>query len=247
MASGASTSTHTARFLLPDLLERARPNALSCPIWQDAALVAPTQAGSTVTIRDGAGTIQLDAGAVTVTGSIATYDYTPAASVDYGVGWLVEWSLIISGTTYVFRNDGALIRNVLFPVITDADLFRVHRALNPAHSAPLSTVTNYQAYLDEAWATIEGRLIGKGDRPNLILSPSALRESHLALSLALIFGDFATSLNETYRERADHYRNQYEDAWGQLNFLYASSDDDDAGSPINRRAAQPSIWLGGRH
>lgn len=247
MAAGSSTSTITARFLLPDLMERGRANALSCPLWQDGALVAPTEAGSTVTIWDGSGTKQADAVAVTVTGSIATYSYTPASTVSYGEGWRVEWSLIVSGTTYVFRNDGALVRNVLFPVVTDSDLFRRHRALNPSSAAPLSSVADFQDYIDEAWATIQGRLIAKGDRPNLILSPSALRGVHLAQTLALIFADFATSLNETYTDIASAYRQEYHDEWGDLNFAYADSDEEDNSTPLGRRAANPSIWLAGRH
>ena len=247
MAAGSSTSTITARFLLPDLMERGRANALSCPLWQDGALVAPTEAGSTVTIWDGSGTKQADAVAVTVTGSIATYSYTPASTLSYGEGWRVEWSLIVSGTTYVFRNDGALVRNVLFPVVTDSDLFRRHRALNPSSAAPLSSVADYQDYIDEAWATIQGRLIAKGDRPNLILSPSALRGVHLAQTLALIFADFATSLNETYADIASAYRQEYHDEWADLNFAYADSDEEDNSTPLGRRAANPSIWLAGRH
>tara|TARA_R100001530_G_scaffold124435_2_gene92638 strand:- start:10169 stop:10912 length:744 start_codon:yes stop_codon:yes gene_type:complete len=247
MASGAATSTLTARFLLPDLMERGRANVLSCPLWQDGALVAPTEAGSTITIWDGPGTEQVSAAAITVTGSIATYSHTPAASVSYGEGWRVEWSLIVAGVTHVVRNDGALVRNVLYPGVTDADLFRRHRALDPSSSSPLSSVTSYQDYRDEAWATLMGRLIAKGDRPNLILSPSALRDVHLALTLALIFADFSTSLNETYGEKAADYREQYQDAWADLNFIYAASDEDDQGTPDTRRAAVPSIWLSGRH
>lgn len=245
MASGASTSTLTARFLLPDIMERGRANALSCPLWQDGAEVAPSS--GTVTIWDGSGTEKVSAAAVTVVSSVATYSYTPAASEDWGPGWRVEWSLVVATVTHVFRNDGSLVRNVLYPVVTDADLFRRHRALDPSSASPLSSVSDFQAYLDEAWATLQGRLIAKGDRPNLILSPSALREPHLTLTLAGIFADFATSLNETYSEMATDYRQQYQDAWADLNFIYATSDDADQGTPLNRRAAQPSVWLSGRH
>jgi len=247
MAVGSATSTLTARFLLPDLLERGRANALACPLWQDGALVAPTEAGSTITIWDGSGTEQVSAQSVTVTASIATYSHTPASTVIYGEGWRVEWSLIVDTITHVFRNDASLIRNVLYPVVTDADLFRRHRSLDPTSASPLSSVSDFQAYLDEAWATLQGRLIAKGDRPNLILSPSALRDAHLTLTLSLIFADFSTSLNETYGEKADAYRAQYQDAWADLNFIYASSDDEDEGTPSTRRAAQPTIWLAGRH
>jgi hypothetical protein len=244
MASGASASSLTARFLLPDQLERGRPNALSCPVWQDAALVAPSS--GTVTIYDGGGAVLVSAAAVTVTGSIATYSYTPAATIPYGEGWRVEWSLVIAGVTHVFRNDGALVRVVLHSPITDADLFRRVSALDPSGLAPISSVADYQDFLDEAHAVIQLRLITNGNRPNLILSPSALREAYITLALALIFGDFETRLSETYAERASEYRRQYERAWGELRFTYASTDEAEGGSSLRRRSASPTVWLTSR-
>lgn len=244
MSSGASTTSLTARFLLPDLLERGRANALSCPVWQDGALVAPSS--GTVTIYDGAGEVVVSAAAVTVTASIATYSYTPASTVDYGEGWRVEWTLVISTVTHVFRQDAALVRVVLHSPITDADLFRRVSSLDPSGSAPISSVADYQDYLDEAHTVIQGRLLAAGNRPNLILTPSALREVYLTLTLALIFEDFATKLNDAYSERATGYRQDYQEAWGDLRFSYASSDEVDAGTLPGRRSATPTVWTTGR-
>lgn len=244
MASGASTSTYTARFLTPDLMERGRINSLSCPVWLDGALVAPSS--GMITIYDGSGTKQVDGASATVTASVATYSYSPASTLAWSEGWRLEWSLVISGTTHVFKQDGSLVRNVLYPSVTDADLFRRHRALDPNSASPVSTVTDFQDYLDEAWTTIQLRLISRGNRPNLVLNPSALRDLHLTLTLALIFDDFSTSLNETYSDRAAEYRRQYEEAWSDLRFVYASSDDDTEGPSQHRRAAQPTIWLSSR-
>ena len=245
MASGAATSPITARFLLPDLLQRGRANALSCPLWSDGALVAPSS--GTITIYDGSSTEQVAAAAVVVSASIATYSYTPAATLAYGESWRVEWSLVVAGATDVYPNDAAVVRNVLHPVVTDSDLYRRHRALDPASASPLSTVSNYQDYLDEAWGTISLRLISRGNRPNLIISPSALRDVHLLLTLALIFEDFSTSLNESFGERAEDYRRRYASAWGDLGFVYAAADDADTGGTARRKAASPSVWLTGRH
>lgn len=244
MASGATASTLTARFLLPDQLERGRPNALSCPVWQDGALVAPSS--GTVTIYDGGDAVLVSAAAVTVTGSIATYSYTPAATIPYGEGWRVEWSLVIAGVTHVFRNDGALVRVVLHSPITDADLFRRVSALDPSGAAPISSVADYQDFLDEAHAVIQLRLIANGNRPNLILSPSALREVYITLALALIFGDFETRLSETYAERASEYRRQYERAWAELRFTYAATDEATGSGSLRRRSATPTVWLTSR-
>lgn len=244
MASGATASTLTARFLLPDQLERGRPNALSCPVWQDGALVAPSS--GTVTIYDGGGAVLVSAAAVTVTGSIATYSYTPAATIAYSEGWRVEWSLVIAGVTHVFRNDASLVRAVLHSPITDADLFRRVSALDPAGAAPISSVADYQDFLDEAHAVIQLRLIANGNRPNLILSPSALREVYITLTLALIFGDFETRLSETYAERAAEYRRQYERAWSELRFTYAATDEATGAGSLRRRSATPTVWLTSR-
>ena len=231
--AGADTTHYTARLLAPDLIERARANALSCPVYRDGALVAPT---GTVSIYDAANVAQVDGAAVTVSGSIASYSYTPAASLQLGTGWRVEWTLTLAGVVHVFRNDAALVRHRLYPVVTDADLFRRVSALDPSGSAPITSLSDYQDYLDEAWAEIQLRLIAKGNRPNLVLEPSALRQPHRDLTLAYIFDDLATRLNEAYQAQADRFRGFYETAWGHLNFDY---DTDDDGVADQRRASSP--------
>ena len=246
MASGADTTSITARFLLPSMYERGRANALSCPLWQDGALVAPTQAGSTVTIYDASNTVQVSAAAVTVTGSVATYSYAPASTLTLGDGWREEWSLIVAGVTHVFRQDASLVRHVLHCPITDADLFRRVSSLDPSGGDPISTLTDFQDYLDEAHVIIQNRLIGKGLRPFLVLNPSALRETYITLTLSLIFADFATKLNETYEMRAREWKQDYLDAWQDIRFVYDQNHD---GEPDNagRRSANPTIWLSGRY
>ena len=89
-----------------------------------------------------------------------------------------------------------------------------------------------------AWA-----LLAVGNRPNLILEPSALRLVHRDLTLALIFDDLASRLNEAYQDQADRFRQHYESGWARLNFEY---DTDDSGAADQRRAAVATIWLSGR-
>lgn len=246
MGAGAETTRLSARLLGPDLLERGRPNALSCPLYQNGALVAPTQSGSTVSIYDAAGTVQVDAAAVTVSGSVARYSYTPATSLSLAEGWRVEWSLIVAGTTHVFRNTAALVRFALYPVISDPDLFRRVSGLDPSGSSPISSVADYQDYIDEAWAKIQLGLINKGNRPNLILEPTALRELHLNETLHLIFDDFATRLNAAYTKQAESYRAKASNAWGELRFVYDVSDAGKSEDPQRRRSGTPTVWLCGR-
>ena len=131
MASGADTSFLAARFLYPDMLERGRANALSCPVYQSGALVEPTS--GTVAVFDAAGT-SVASSAVTIAGDIATYTLPAPTTTDLslGINWRVEWSLLIAGVDREFRNDAALVRNVLYPVLCDQDLFARQSSLDPS-------------------------------------------------------------------------------------------------------------------
>jgi hypothetical protein len=144
----------------------------------------------------------------------------------------------------VFRNDGALVRRTLYPVITDADLFQRHSDL-PALLA--TGTTSYQSYLDEAWGTLTNRITAQGRRPYLIIQPSALRDAHLALTLQLIFLDFQTSAGEggRWQALAEHYGRAYTEAWGQLRFNYDESDENKV-NPNTKKSGTSTVWLNGR-
>ena len=243
MSTGAATQRYAARFLLDDMLERGVVNALTCPVYLNGALVAPTESGSTVTIWDGS-TKRVDAAAVTVTDKVAGYNYTPAATIDWGENWRIEWSLVYGGVNKPFRNDAQLVRHPLSPVLTDADLFRRHRALDPNSKSPLSTVQHYGDYRDDAWVEIQDWLIKQGNRAHLVLNPSALRKPHLFLTLALIFEDFRTSMdNELYGDRAKTYLGKYHDAIHGVRLRYAAANDDTNGGSQQRKGPDPTVWL----
>ena len=244
--SGATTSFYSARFLLPDYIVREQENDLSCPVWRDGALVAPSAGNATV--YDSTDTV-IHTQAVVVSGSIATITI-PAGSVPSTLtlesGWRVEWELTVGGDPFNARNKAFLVRSELVPVVTDADLFRRVSSLNPSGSAPISSVPDYQDYIDEAWVVLVGRISGKGPLPFLIMEPTALREPHLLLTLALIFEDFETRLNESYAEKATTYRERYETAFGGLRFEY-DSDQDGRSDGSRKRAGSSTIWLTGRY
>lgn len=245
---GAETTYTTARFLTPDYLVQAQSNVIRCPLWASNALVAPTQAGSTVSVYDPENTAVVNAAAVTVTASIAQYTIasgTLPTSLQLRMGWRIEWTLIVAGVTTVYRNSAGLIRSRLAPVVADADLYRRVSALNPTVTAPLSSLTSYQDFLDEAWVTILARLALKGSLPHLIMEPSNLREVHLLLTLAGIFEDFSTRLSEAFGMQAKEYRARYERAWGELAFEY-DADDDGQSDGRKKRSANPTVWLCGR-
>lgn len=245
MPAGSATTFRTARFLTPDYLVRGQDNVITCPLWASGALVAPTQSGSTVTVYDTSNTAIVSAAAVTVTGSIATYTIPASvlpATLSLGMGWRVEWSLVVSSVATVYRNNAGLVRSPLAPMITDADLFRRESSLNPSGGAPISSLSTFQDFVDEAWITLHGRLAGKGSLPHLIMEPSALREPLLMLTLHLVFEDFRTRLNETWADKAKDYGSKYERAWNDLRFEYDTADSG-VSDGRTKRGARPSVWL----
>lgn len=240
---------HTVRLPLPDLIVRGRDHVVYAPVYLDGALVAPTQATSTVSVYDASGTAVVSAATVTVTNSIARYTITAATTTSLTLGerWRVEWVLTLSsGAVLRPRNDAALVRNGLWPVVGDVDLFRLCPALDPSGSAPISASADYQDQLDEAWTQINLALIAKGNRPNLIMEPSALRQSHLYLTLSLIFeGLLQSRLDEAYRQQGMDYRRQYEAAWSSVSPRYDVGDS--GAADLRRRAMNPSVWLSSRN
>jgi len=240
--SGAATTYLTARFLLPEYITRASDNAVSCPVYQDGALVAPTS--GTFTLTDQAGLVIYTA-AVAIVGSIATAT-VPAANIpdtlSFGFNWRASWDLVFSGVVEHFANSAHLVRSTLSPVVADADLFRRVSALDPAGTSPISSLADYQDYRDEAWASLLARIAGQGPMPYLIMEPTALREAHLMLTLQLIFEDFATRLNEVYAERGELYANRYDAAFDRMRFAYDADQDGNA-EGSRKRPARSSVWF----
>jgi len=240
-----SETLYTARFRSGETIERGRNQDLTCPIYRAGALVAPLS--GTLTVYRADGTVVVNAAAVTITGSVATYALlgTLTTSLALEEGWLLEWTLQMSATVQnVFRQDGALVRRTLYPVVTDADLFRRHSDLPQL----LSTgTTSYQDYLDEAWATIINRLVAQGRRPYLVIQPSAMRDVHIALTLQLIFLDFQTSAGEggRWQALAEHYGRAYTETWGQLRFSYDEADENKI-NPNTKKSGTSTVWLNGR-
>jgi hypothetical protein len=235
---------YTARFRSSETIERGRTQILTCPVQRAGATAAPSS--GTISIYRPDQTALVSAQAVTVVSSVAQYTLTGATTTAeaLGEGWLVEWSLLMpDAVTHTFRNDAALCRRTLYPVISDADLTQRHSDL----PALLGSATSYQSYLDEAWATMTNKLIGEGRRPYLVIQPSALREAHLMLTLHLIFMDFQTSAGDTGRWQAlaTYYQTAYTTAWGALRFTYDEADENLVDSS-KKKSASSTVWLNGR-
>ena len=235
--------TYSARFTLPDLIERGVAGVLRCPMYRSGSLVAPNS--GTVTVYDASGTAVVDAATVTITGSVATYSWTPPTTLTLGDRWRVRWSLAMpDGVTHRPENEAALVRARLYCPITEADLYRVESALDPSGSAPLTSLSSYADKIDEAWAQIQLRLIEAGNRPNLIIGPSALRQVTIDLALALCFADVGSRVtNPTHAETSMRYRAAYEAAWSRLSLVYDTTDT--GNMTAQKRPAVQSIWLGG--
>lgn len=240
--SSASTR-YTARFQLPDLLERGADQIIWCPVYRSGALVAPTT--GTVTVRSRTATV-VDAAAATISGSIARYTI-PAASLpstlSFETGWSVEWLLDMpDGETHRFRNGAALVRARLYPTITDADLIRRVRALDPSLTSVLTTQTHYQDQIDEADVEVQLRLLADDRRPNLIADPTSLRQVWLDLTIAIIFEDLAAHDNH-YAEVATMWRQRYGAAYDQATLLLDYDEDGQVDDPSTREPVRDAvIW-----
>ncbi len=242
-------SEPTARFQMPTLIEKGLDNLISLDVYENGARVTDATTTGSVSIYDEAGAIKWGPVPIYVGGDdvpIVTVSSAEFANDDFNDGWVIEWSVNIDLVEYRFRNEAALVRRKLYAVVTDVDLFRRASALDPNGVNPITSVSNFQGYLDEAFTTIQLRLWSTGNRPNLIMSPSALRDVHLHLTLALVFRDLATRLNEAYIEQAEHHHAQFEHAWSSLRFKYDNGPENGITEDDIRKGAVSSVWLCGR-
>jgi len=236
-------TVYTARFRSTETIERGRTQTITCPTSRAGATATPTS--GTVSIYRPDGTALVAAQAVTVA-SIATSSLSGLTTTAeaLGEGWLIEWTLLMpDGVTHTFRQDAALCRRTLYPVISQDDLTQRHSDL----PALLGAATSYQPYIDEAFFSICTRLIGAGRRPYLVIQPSALRDAHLMLALHLVFIDYSTSAGDggRWQALAAHYLTSYEQAYGQLKFTY-DEDDSNRPDPTKKKSASSQIWTNAR-
>lgn len=241
--SGSATTFRASRWLLPEYITRGQDNVVACPVYKGTSLDAP--ASGTGTVYDRAGNVVYTA-AVSVASSVASITI-PAASLPTTLslerGWAVRFELTFSDSTKeTFQNSAYLVRSELNPVITDADLFARHSALDPFGNAPLTSKSSFAVYRDEAWVDLVTRITSKGSLPHLITEPTALRKPHLLHSLELLFEDLATTLAEAYSEKAAMYREKYDAAFDELVFDYDADQDGLTDGP-RKRSARSSVWL----
>jgi len=245
-------TNYTAHLRLPHLVERGRTQLIKCPTFLDGAASAPAS-GTVSVYRPNEGpddTPVIDAQTVTITANVAEYSVTFGSSTNQiptteplGTGWRVEWALTMAdGIVHTFRSDAALVRARLYAVVTDQDLERAHPGID---SLLPSGQTDWQDQLDEAWYDVARGLIAQGNRPNLVMEPTALYDVHLNRTLYRIFRALKTrmGIESQYAELASEYLDDYQAAWNALSFRY---DADDSGREENRedkRGAVSQVFL----
>ena len=251
MPYGDQSSQLVARLLTEYQLIRAQDNLIRCPIYDGADLAAPDADGTVSVYRDSdtddGGPSIVNAQTITVTSQVATYTVLAASlptSIDFADSWRVVWKLTIGTDEITVRQTASLVRYVLFPVVTDQDLYRRARALNPSTATPITTRTTFQDERDETWAMIYNRVSNQGNRCNLIMEPSALRESHLTRTLAMIYRNLSTREDDAYDRRAEEYMEDYKVAWRDLKFKYDTTESGTAAE--GERSVNPSVWLTSR-
>ena len=237
---GLSDQLHTVRFPLADLIVRDLDHTLRAPVELDGATVTPSAA--TVSVYDASSTAIVSAAAAAVVAGVMTYTI-PAATLPTSLavaeGWRVEWSLTVDGSIIRARNDAALVRRLLYPVIGQADIIRRLRRLDKNARGALTVQDSQQDAIDESFLEIQGRLIEKGNRPNLITSPSSLRRSHLDLAISYAL----ESMGPAFHELSKDWRDRFEESWDRMTFMYDTSDGGTADSTTARKSGNTTVWL----
>lgn len=243
----ASRTVFTARFETPDRIERGTDWTVACPVFLDAALVTPG-ASSTVEVFNESDVL-VASGVVTVVADVAEFTILGSLTADEQLGeqWRIEWALEVSiGITRKFRNTASLVLRGLYPVIADLDLFRRSSALDPANSDRVITDrTSYQDVREEAWVWLDGMLVKKGRRPQLIMSSTDLREVHINKVLEMVYRDLSQRNEDAYLSTANTYQTLALQAFNALAFIY-DADEDGHAENEKRVPAFGSIWLNGR-
>jgi hypothetical protein len=238
----AAETLYSARIPYADVVERGRQQVVALEVYRSGSLVAPTEAGSSLTIYKPDNTKLVDAGAVTVTGSIAQRTLTSvvlADSLDLGDGYLQEWTLVLDGVPRTFRREMAVARRALFPVIADADLTDDYPDLL-VQIAGISTTV--QGFIDAAWKRIQRKLIAKGVHTYLVVSAASFADWHRELALYLTFKAlFRATPSDRHRDLMAHHLNEAKLAAAELNFT-EDADHDGRADSQNRVSASGPIF-----
>jgi hypothetical protein len=233
---------YQARLSAVDTIERGLVNDLTCPIYDDGALVAPSS--GVVTLYDPNNVAIVDRASVVVSGSIATLSYTAPADLELAEGYRVIWELVLDGATLRFRNYAEVVRHRLFNPVTDLDVYRHAPALNPAGNSPIHRDTDLDDQLTEAFAIVESKIRNMGRRPHLIFDPSSIRLWVIHLTIALKLQSLShRGGGDTYAQRAAEHLEMAMAEEKSVQFHYAPDDAEEAPTKHTRNRF-PGFFLG---
>jgi len=226
------------RYQLPYFIERNVEQALTLDVYDDAG----TQETATVarlTLYQGSKVV-VDNVAATGLGPPATYTLPAATTVNESLSddWLAVWTLTIDGAAREYRREAYLVRDIVYPTITDTDLTDRHPELTALRSS------GYENERTAAWAFINRKLIAQGRRPNLIISSWALLDPHVYKTLELVFRGFHASTGDgRYADMEQRYRDLFDEAWASTEFRYDEDEDGTIGGDDERSSAESVVWL----
>lgn len=230
-------------YSLPSFIERAKTVTLSMAIYEDGpSPLAP--ASGTFTLYDQSKVVVVT-GAVTITSSIATFQVTAAVlptSTQLSAEWQEEWVLTLTdGRVETIRRDAYLCLRGLYNVVNEAMLLRrVSDLANLRHSS----LASFQGYIDEAWSTVQGKLLQDGKRPYLVMNSWALKDVTLNYTLQYIFQDLETYMSGEgrYAKRAQEHGEAAEKAYTLLKLEYDLSQTNQRANADDSTAAVPVIY-----
>lgn len=241
----SSDTAYSAGFRRVEYIERGVAATLRMTARLVGGVAAITSA--TVTIYDPGMTAVVSAAAATVTSGTATYALGSGVltSYAYAEGWCIEWACVMpDGLTHTFRQAAALVRRKLYPVASDADLYRRVPSLDPRGTSPLTRHDTFQGLLDTAWEDIEEDLRRAGNRANLVTDASKLYVPHVLRTLHLIFADLAARGNPAHIEESRRYGAEYNSAMNATKLDYDT--DETGAAATSRRAVVGPVWAMGR-
>lgn len=239
----------SARIPYPDDIVRAADTTITLPVYEEGSLKTP--ASGTITIKDESDTEIVSAAAVVIVDGVASYTVTAATVPDtlsLSDRWMEYWTLVIDGTTHVFRRPAALVLDLLYPVLTDQDMLDEYTEVRRWLAEDRSSLSNY---IDAAWRDIVVRLIEDGRRPYLILSPYSLRPAHMHLAASKAFRDFGASASKDgkYSKMSETEYKRYTEAWSRMTLRYDYSEDglaneaaDVSSEPVTFLAMPTDTW-----
>lgn len=231
----------------PSLIVRGAACRVQLAAYYEGELVAPTSA--TYSLLAPGGSALISAASASIVADVATYSIPsgslPATLEPLGEGWQEEWSLTFAGDSvpYVQRRTAALARCALYPAVNERDFIPLYPNLSVYKSGE---ITSYQPQITEAWNQILARLIREGRLPYLIRTPDSLREAHLHLALALIFGGFSTEASsEHFRALAEKHEKSYSAAWAGITWQQDSAQSGQVDDPSRRTAPFAALSING--